>query len=468
MPEKERPQKNTRADAQKKARRSAPDLETQAHQPLAQPGAQPALDGAGPLSPAGVLRLQREIGNRRTGAVVEGLAQRAALSDVPAGQRRALQIRVQRPELPAARVTEYFTQLSSGGYSTTMNMPGDPAVELGAGVPAGLTTPLTTVAAHYNRITVEQSGQTAPMLGPNTALTVQMNLSAHGGAAGLYRFTWYNVPASGGGGRLLVESLSPPPVQQQAAYAAAQGQAPGTITAGGHSFELTGGASSWTAQRVASVQGAISLLPPAALAQAAGLRISVLSGGLGTGVGSQEEGGHYDPETDTVSLYRGIWGQPQGPGQAAAPSATNPVQVIAHEIAHAIDRRPLRRAEQAFEASGQSQADITALLGARSPSGGRFTITGGAYGFSDVLTTTQGNAFRQAYIQDGASVSGGRIQHAVTMYGAGEWQELYAEAFSLYITDPTTLEQARPHVYRHFAGQFPRQPAAAPNRGRRK
>lgn len=397
--------------------------------------------------------------------VLKHTIQKITLSNIPLRQRLALQIRTQRPRLTAQVIGGFFRQVRPGSWGTTISSPCGASVQLGPGVPTNLQTPLTTVAGHLNNISITQAQQTAPLLGPNTVVTVRMNLTNYGGAAGLYRFTLYNVPASGRGGNLLIESLSSgPPQQQQASYTAGSGGASGTIAAGGQTFHLVGTQSLWTQARIASVRQALSLMPANVLTRAAGLRIGIQSGGLGTGIGSRDEGGHYDPNTDTVTLYRAIWGQVHRPGSLFASGQqvrhSNPVQVIAHEIAHAIDRRPLRRAEQTYQQSGQTAADLRRLLAARGLSGGRYVISGGGYGFSDVLTTTRGNTFRQAYIRDGASVSGGSIRNVVTMYGAHEWQEVYAEAFSLYIVDPEALRQVRPHVYQYFVAHFPRRPPA--------
>ena len=415
-------------------------------------GLQPSLAGA----------LVGQISRR----VVPLTIQRQTLATIPLQQRLALQIRTQRPRLTPQQIQRFFHQTAAGRWGMSIPSPGGARVQLGPGVPPVLETPLTTVAGHLNSITVSQAGQSAPLLGPNTVVTVSMDLASYGGAAGLYRFTLYNVPANGRGGNLLIESLAPigslsgGPLQL-ATHTPGANQAAGTISAGGHTFHLVGTQSLWTRPRIASVQAALSLMPSSVLARAAGLRIGIRSGGLGTGIGSRDEGGHYDPNTDTVTLYRAIWGQMQRPGRSLAAGQQmqdhNPVQVIAHEIAHAIDRRILQQAERTFQQSQQTPADLSALTAARGLSGGRFTVSGGSYGFSDALADTQGNAFRQAYIQDGASVAGSRIQQAVTMYGAQEWQEVYAEAFSLYITDPEALRQVRPHVFQHFTGQFSRQ-----------
>ena len=48
------------------------------------------------------------------------------------------------------------------------------------------------------------------------------------------------------------------------------------------------------------------------------------------------------------------------------------------------------------------------------------------------------------------------VQVRVTEYSDREWQEYYAESFSLYISDPIVLRQLRRHVYDYFVAHHPR------------
>ncbi|MBW2257118.1 MAG: hypothetical protein JRI25_21340, partial [Deltaproteobacteria bacterium] len=57
------------------------------------------------------------------------------------------------------------------------------------------------------------------------------------------------------------------------------------------------------------------------------------------------------------------------------------------------------------------------------------------------------------------TVRGGKVKGAVSQYGESDWKEAYAEAFSLYVTEPQTLLALRPKTYAYFAGKFPRKPA---------
>jgi len=58
------------------------------------------------------------------------------------------------------------------------------------------------------------------------------------------------------------------------------------------------------------------------------------------------------------------------------------------------------------------------------------------------------NAFRQAAMRD----DGRRL----TNYSNREWQEYFAEAYSIYISDPATLSRLRRNVYDYFVRELPR------------
>jgi len=60
----------------------------------------------------------------------------------------------------------------------------------------------------------------------------------------------------------------------------------------------------------------------------------------------------------------------------------------------------------------------------------------------------QGNKFRDAMQKDGGK--------AVSAYGQTDFQEAFAEAYSLYITSPDTLKTLRPNVYAFLDQNLPK------------
>ena len=89
-----------------------------------------------------------------------------------------------------------------------------------------------------------------------------------------------------------------------------------------------------------------------------------------------------------------------------------------------------------------------ALTQARAGSGERWEMVEGQHEMVEGGTAAGSSAFRRAAGQDGSV--------RVTEYSDREWQEYYAEAFSLYITDPAVLQQLRPRVYAYFVAHNPR------------
>jgi hypothetical protein len=55
--------------------------------------------------------------------------------------------------------------------------------------------------------------------------------------------------------------------------------------------------------------------------------------------------------------------------------------------------------------------------------------------------------FRAAVAKDGARA---------TDYSDKAWEEAFAEAYALYVSDAATLQRLRPAVYAYFAKRFPR------------
>jgi len=62
--------------------------------------------------------------------------------------------------------------------------------------------------------------------------------------------------------------------------------------------------------------------------------------------------------------------------------------------------------------------------------------------------TAGNNKFRQAVAKDGGK--------AVTAYGDQDFQESFAEAYSLFITSPATLKSLRPNVYDFLDNNLPK------------
>ena len=88
-------------------------------------------------------------------------------------------------------------------------------------------------------------------------------------------------------------------------------------------------------------------------------------------------------------------------------------------------------------------------LRARSESGERYKKNAtGTFEMIEGGVAAGSIEFRKAAQQDGGK--------RITEYSNKEWQEYYAESFSLYTTDPATLRRLRPKVYAFFNKKHPK------------
>ncbi|MFQ5520754.1 MAG: hypothetical protein ACE5FK_05105 [Candidatus Methylomirabilia bacterium] len=237
--------------------------------------------------------------------------------------------------------------------------------------------------------------------------------------------------------------------------------------------------SKWSYQEFEALLGALAQIPESMLSGVDGLRFNRAPGH------PADHGGGYNPATHTITMYDRAFEESMTrfgtPGQGLSTSA---VRSIVHEIGHAIDLRPLRHAwgrlkqteaalQSAFgryerpNGSGTYRVPIIKRAAwkrlrqelteaerardqARSASGYRWwpNPQTGSFEVVEGGTGVAGSAFRRAAQQDGGI--------PITQYSNQEWAEYFAESFSLYITDPQTLQLLRPNVYAFFVANFPR------------
>jgi hypothetical protein len=344
----------------------------------------------------------------------------------------------------------------------------------------------------------------------NGAIVLDLDLTAHGGGHHAYRFTYVEHQPSQRGGsttqEILIEDVGEVGSQQlDTAQRAAQQQ-----RFAQHNFQRGSG---WTDEQYNMLLQAIGMVPDAMLTPIDGLTFNR----AGVHPTDPDTGGDYDPDTHTVTLFdlafnasltrfgtgqapAASGGQAQGEGETTdaeggtdqGPAASQPqtalptlsndaVRSIVHEIGHAIDLLPLRQAWTAYDEAGdllqtafaqyqqedgsysfpsseqanwdRLSAALTAaeesLRDARSESGHRYEENAeGVYETVEGPSSADNSAFRQAALRDG--------QTRLTTYSDEEWQEYFAESFSIYISDPDTLLRLRPNVSAYFMRQHPR------------
>ncbi|MQA89983.1 MAG: hypothetical protein GEU90_07095 [Gemmatimonas sp.] len=220
-----------------------------------------------------------------------------------------------------------------------------------------------------------------------------------------------------------------------------------TIAVGSLSFSLT---NEWTAGRFAHLRRALTLVPQSVLKVVDGLSFQVKSQTSGG------EDGEYDIDKHRVIMYSSAW-----QANAARYGGSEwPVYAIAHEIGHAIDRAALRKAWSTFQGSKGTSSDEKALTTARSESAGRYVNKKGTFELEVPLAGKEG-AFRKAAAKDGVKLPSKNatvLEGTPTEYASHDWEDVYAESFALYTTDPKLLELLRPTIYAYFAKRYPRKP----------
>ena len=336
----------------------------------------------------------------------------------------------------------------SGRYSVSA------ANSFGSTVPAALQDGLASVAAYVAGMT-----NGLPL---NSSVEVDLDLSAFaGGNSSSYRFTYFAHTEGSGSAATHANVMLIELIGSARAAAPTQTAATGAFTVNGSSFTASG---SWNDADFTILQEALSLLPDAARTGAAGLTFRR------TSVGNGDEAGRYLADTDTIEL-----------NNLAFPAASNlrvgqrspAVRTVLHEVGHALDLRGQETAWRAFNAAGQSASARRTFLADRSQSGSRYVAGADGEYQQQENASDATPAFRQAVASDGVrrDTSGSRtstdsgevatLSGGVTRYSETNYEELYAEAFSLYMTAPETLRLLRPATYAFFLARFPRPAAAA-------
>lgn len=395
------------------------------------------------------------------------------------------------PEADRKKIQVVTAKVNVGGLAdkfatkapmTTLPLPSGVTTVLDPSVDSALKHGIDNVAAALST-TIEVTPAPLPR---NSTVTVELNLPATI-LQGLYRFTFYAPTVPPGAKtpaptpRIIVEALGKagPPAGTKAPPAPATGT-PATPDPVAEKITRHSIVQGYTGLELDALRAAIAQAPDSHLAVVTGIRFRRDTADKT----DPQVAGHYDPKTHSITMYDRAFSASQvrskGTGATASSEAT---RAILHEIGHAIDLAPLRNADvaktkadtavallpkqypnpkdpkgyqwtndaekKAIKAILDAQTAAEAgLLTARAMSGTR-TVKQPSGDFKDVIgTDVKGTKFREAAAKDGTK--------AATAYGDTDFQEAFAEAYSLYITSPDTLRALRPNVYDYFVKGLPK------------
>ena len=394
----------------------------------------------------------------------------STLDALPEADRKRIQVVTDKISVPG--LAEKF---ATTGTQVTSAFPSGVTTSFNASVDAALNHGLTNVAGS---LTAGQELTPAP-LKPNSTVTLELDVPSKG--KGLYRFTYDAPPATAAGGaatpppgpRILIEALgTATPVPGTTAPPAASPGAPPAPDAVADKIKNHSLKQSYAGAELDALRAAIAQIPDAQLSVVDGLAFDRRP----ADASDPTAAGHYDQITHTVTMFDLAFGATQTRTKGAGTTTSSPVtRAIAHEIGHAIDLAPLRKAgltrakanaavnalpqkypdpkdptafqfkkgtdeEKDVKATLKAQTDAEAALTAARSISGTKSVKQPSGDFTDVIgTAASGNKFREAMAKDGGK--------AVTAYGDQDFQEAFAEAYSLYITSPSTLKSLRPNVF---------------------
>ena len=269
-----------------------------------------------------------------------GIAEPTAnqLSDaIPAEERAKIKV-ITTTTIPTA---DLWLQSAFSSGRTTLP---DITVEFSGSIPANLQSGLTEVGGSLmNRLSV---------LPLNSTIALALDLTKFGGDNGLFRFTFYQHTVTEGKKkrtekRLLIERLGSVGMEGLRE----SGKAWERFRA--HGFKFSG---MWKDAHKEAMVAATQLIPESQLSMVDGLTFA-----RDTASSEPNEGGHYEVETHTITMYDRVFAQSAVRFGAAGASLASPATYdAAHEIGHAIDRRKYRAA---LTAQSAAKAQLKAKFG---------------------------------------------------------------------------------------------------------
>ena len=390
------------------------------------------------------------------------------LGGLPEADRKRLQVVSTTP----FAVTGIDVKFATTGGTVTLALPASTSVDVDPSASAVQARGLRNIVSV---LTTEIELTPAP-LPIDSTVTLKLDLAKYGGIDGLYRFTHVKGAAKAPN-RVIVEQLgaaTAPPGQKEPAAPAAGSPAPADPVA--DKMTQAGIVHSLAGDRLEALRAAISQTPASHLAIVKGLRVIVSS----ATPADAKEAGHYDPEKHAITMFANAFKATDVRFTNNGVATSYATRALLHEIGHAIDLAPLRAATLRQKSAQTARADLStkypdgkggyrfkkgsdeekdvqavekedkaaekALVDSKSRSGTGVKKQGND--FVDVIgTAAKGAAYREAAKKDGVAVS---------KYAATDWQESYAEAYSLFLSSPDTLKALRPATFAYLESTLPK------------
>jgi hypothetical protein len=381
------------------------------------------------------------------------------LAGLPEADRKAIQVVTTTP-VP----TPDKDKLKSVFEATSISSPAD-AVTADSSVPTSVSRGLVNLAGEWS------SGADAPLVS-NSTFTVELDLTSRGGPKGLFRFTYTSPPAKKGAtatSRIIIEALGAAkqpadvdkPVETTKGEAVPPDPIAGKLKAASITF------SGYKASEEPALRAAISQVPASHLGLVKGLRFKREP----THPTKASAAGDYDQKTHTITMFDNAFTESAVKVTEGGVATSAAARYIVHEIGHAVDLRDLAKAHDEVTAASAAvtaasgkfanaeekaryddavkaeTAAKKALRDIRSRSGSK-TVEKSPGNFEDVVGKGhKGVPFREAVKKDGKDVS---------KYAEDDWQESYAEAYSLYLTSGSQLKLLRPATYDYLDKNLPK------------
>ena len=338
---------------------------------------------------------------------------------------------VKSTELDATKLTSYFATdpKLAGGATESVAAPGD-NIQFSANIKSialkkgfDIQRGLKSVAGYLN------SNFTPSVLPLNSSTEISLDLTPFGGPLSIFRFSYYDKKeGKTSSEELLIELLS-------ATAAAPKNTMPVSgkpFSIGSHSFNLDSG---WAQDEYDQLILAMNQVPEPALKLVENITFK-----RGPDIAGDTEAGHYDQDKNFIIIRNKAFGD----DLLRYGSYKFAVQAIVHEIGHAIDFVNVNKAWKEYE----KDTDDKKLKKSTTQSGEQWRMGGdGKYELTDTGLETD---FRKAAKKDTVTKGPGSI----TEYGSTNALDNFAEAFSMFVTDPDFFKQLRPATYEFFKKNF--------------